>query len=334
MFMSILDEFQFINRIQPSRIQHSALKVGIGDDAAVYEVNQAFEQVVCLDTMVEGVHFTKKTMSPFDIGYKSLAVNLSDLAAMGAIPKFHLVSISISKEWKEQEVYSIYDGLSTVARQYSVDLIGGDTTFSPSGLVLSVTVIGEVEKGKALLRCSAKPGDVLFVTGTLGDSAAGLHLLLDKRKNSYNEEDQFLINRHQQPIPRIQVGRRLVQFERACLNDISDGLASELHEIAEASSVTVRLDMEKIPLSASMKRFNKGKVMKWALSGGEDFELVGTLPPKDFAYFQKKCEEDGVQITKVGEVLPKQEHPVIILEEGLEKPLHKSGYNHFKKVMK
>ncbi|WP_243292901.1 thiamine-phosphate kinase [Bacillus sp. FJAT-47783] len=329
--MSIKDEFQFIKRICPSHTYNRSLKVGIGDDAAVYEAENDYDQVVCMDSMVEGVHFTKNTMSPFDIGYKSLAVNLSDLAAMGAIPMYYLVSIAIPETWNEHELYAIYDGLNSIAKEYSADLIGGDTTSSKGGLVITVTVIGTVESGKALLRSSAKPGDIVFVTGTLGDSAAGLHLLLTESADRKNEDHVYLLVKHQRPIPRIQVGRQLVQYDRACLNDISDGLASELHEIADESNVSIQVRDVNIPLSSSIKIFPEEQQKKWALTGGEDFELVGTLSPHDFIHFKEACKQKGMKITKIGDVIARQENGVIYIQNGLERSLHKSGYNHFKK---
>lgn len=331
MFMSIQDEFQFINKVRPSYLHNSTIKVGIGDDGAVYETSSEYDQVVCQDSMVEGIHFTTKTMSAYDIGYKCLAVNLSDIAAMGAIPKYCLVSIAIPKHWAEQELSALYDGLKELANQYKVDVIGGDTTSSMSGLFLSVTVIGVVEKGRAILRQTAQPGDVVFVTGTLGDSAAGLNILLESVKDTYSKDEEFLIHRHQRPVPQIGIGRKLVHFERACLNDISDGLASELHEIAESSQVSIRINRDKIPLSRAIQNFDESKKWTWALTGGEDFELVGSLPPSDYELFKQQCEREGVHISDIGSVLPKGEHPVLILEEGKEHPLQKGGYNHFKK---
>jgi thiamine-monophosphate kinase len=329
--MSIKDEFQFIQKISPKELFHTNLRVGIGDDAAVLQTEENYEQVVCMDTMIEGIHFTKQTMRPFDIGYKSLAINISDMAAMGAIPKFYLVSIAIPKSWNETEILTIYEGMDAIAQRYKMDLIGGDTVSTKNDLVISVTVIGEVEKGKAVLRSQAKPGDIVFVTGTLGDSAAGLHLLLHKCSDFPHHDYKFLISRHQRPSPRVNVGRIVSQLGRASLNDVSDGLASELNEIAEASGMTIVIHKEFIPLSQSIKNFSDDVIYNWALTGGEDFELVGTISPIHFKELKKKCEKEGVPITEIGEVHPPQSDFVIIERDGRHEVLNKNGYNHFKK---
>jgi len=330
--MSIQDEFEFIQNIRPTQKYRKNLVVGIGDDAAVISPAENYEQVICIDTMVEGIHFTKSTMSPFDVGYKSVAINLSDIAAMGAIPKYYLVSISIPQSWSQNELYELYEGMNEIANEFRLDLIGGDTVSSKHQLVVTVTVIGEVEKGKAVLRRQAKPGDVVFVTGTLGDSAAGLHLLLHQEKNSITNDDyQFLAFRHQRPSPRVKVGREVSKLERASLNDISDGIASELNEIAEASNVSILIHHHLLPLSDSLQKFQYEFMYDWVLFGGEDFELVGTTSKESFEVLKQACEKEGIQITQIGEVLHSENVGVIINVNGKHEVLQKRGYNHFKK---
>lgn len=180
---------------------------GIGDDAAVYRGSAEMNEVVCIDTMVEGVHFRQDTLSPFQIGKKALAINMSDLAAMGAIPRSYLVSIAVSPEWSEEKLTEIYRGMSALAKRYGMDLIGGDTVSARAGLTLTVTAIGQVEHGRMLLREYARPGDVVFVTGTVGRSAAGLNLLEKKGMEAdFSREEQALVLAHQEPTPQIKVG--------------------------------------------------------------------------------------------------------------------------------
>lgn len=330
--MSIQDEFDFIQNIRPKQLFGKNVIVGIGDDAAVIKPTIDSEQVVCIDTMVEDIHFKKSTMRPFDIGYKSVAINLSDIAAMGAIPKYFLVSICIPSNWNQNELYEIYEGMKSIANEYQLDLIGGDTVSSKNQLVVTVTVIGEIEKGKAVLRSQAKPGDVVFVTGTIGDSAAGLYLLLQERKNNLSKEDyQFLTLRHQRPTPRVNVGRFISQLKRACLNDISDGIASELNEIAKASHVSILIYQDLLPLSNSLKSFHHDMKYKWVLFGGEDFELVGTTSKDSFELLKQYCEKEGVRLTQIGEVLHSKSVGVTINSDGKHEILQKGGYNHFKK---
>ncbi|TYS62550.1 thiamine-phosphate kinase [Sutcliffiella horikoshii] len=323
--MSISDEFAFIKDIQPERLFHAQKVVGIGDDAAIIGVEEGFEKIVCVDTMVEGVHFTRGTMKPFDIGYKALAANISDVAAMGGYPLYYLVSITISKEWSQEELRAIYDGMRSLGDQYEVDLIGGDTT-SGKTMVLSVFVIGQVEKGKRLLRSRAKEGDVVFVSGTVGDSAGGLDILLHNEGAS--TEHPSLMEYHQRPKPQVTLGRMLSKFERVSLNDVSDGLASELLEIAEASQVDILINKETIPISEDLQNYRAEKAFQWAMTGGEDFELVGSIPETDWVKLQEECQTAGIKITKIGTVSSGEGRAFLKSHDGVQE-LKKEGYNHF-----
>lgn len=323
--MSISDEFAFIKDIQPERLFHAQKVVGIGDDAAIIGVEEGFEKIVCVDTMVEGVHFTRETMKPFDIGYKSLAANISDVAAMGGYPMYYLVSITIPKNWTQEELTSIYDGMKSLGEQYEMDLIGGDTT-SGKTMVLSVFVIGKVEKGKRLLRSNAREGDVVFVSGTVGDAAGGLDILLHN-KNAGKFET--LIEYHQRPKPQVALGRILSKFERVSLNDVSDGLASELLEIAEASQVDILINKETIPINEELQHYDADNALKWALTGGEDFELVGSILESDWDKLQEECLTAGIKITKIGTVSSGEGRAFLKSHDGAVQELKKEGYNHF-----
>ncbi|WP_318036106.1 thiamine-phosphate kinase [Halobacillus salinarum] len=171
-----MDEFSFIQSIRPSAYHQESLIKGINDDAAVFEPKDR-QVVTSVDTMVNGVHFSKDTMEPFHMGFRALAANLSDLAAMGSKPAFYLVSIVVPDHFIQQELHELYRGMRELAEEYRIDLIGGDTV-SGKELTISITVIGYVEKGKARYRSHAQPGDLVFATGTLGDSRGGLECLL------------------------------------------------------------------------------------------------------------------------------------------------------------
>lgn len=175
-----MDEFDLIRRITPTETHQRSLVMGIGDDASVYQPHSHCEEVVCVDTMVEHVHFRFDFSTPFEIGFKALAVNVSDIAAMGGAPKYYLVSIAIPPHGDETVVSALYEGMKALADTYQMDLIGGDTVATHSDFVITVTVIGEVPKGKACYRHSAQTGDIVFVTGELGSSAAGLSLLMNE----------------------------------------------------------------------------------------------------------------------------------------------------------
>src|SRR5690606_28333798 len=195
-----LDDFSFIDNIKPNTYRQNKLIKGIGDDAAIFRMGNE-DTVIAVDTVVEGVHFTKETREPCHIGHPLMAANLSDLAAMGAAPLFYLASVVIPDELPDADVLQIFSGMKKLADVYGVDLIGGDTT-SGGLLTLSLTIIGSVPVGKARLRSDARPGDVVFVTGTLGDAGAGLDLLLNNIPvNCPEAEKRKLIKRHQLPTP-------------------------------------------------------------------------------------------------------------------------------------
>ncbi|MBN6205194.1 thiamine-phosphate kinase [Ralstonia pickettii] len=320
-----MDEFSLIRKIKQNHYQQSSLVKGIGDDAAVLrETNN--DLVVTVDTFVEGVHFTTETMDAFHIGYRGLAANFSDMAAMGATPLYYLVSIVVPRGWEEDSISDIFIGMRQLAVQHDTDLIGGDTV-SGKELVLSITVIGKVEKNAARYRSDAKTGDIVFVTGTLGDASAGLHLL--QQKINMNDKDYF-INRHRAPVPRIEIARGLTHLKRVALNDVSDGIASEAHEIAEASQVSIILKDKNIPVHPSFTQFSPDLQTKWKYFGGEDFELLGTVSQIDWPNVQKTAKALNLKISEIGYVTHKEMDYVYLKKDGVLKPLTKAGYTHLK----
>ncbi len=325
MVIKSMDEFSFIDSIKQHSYRQSSLIKGIGDDAAV--IRPAMDVVTAVDTLVEDVHFSKTTMDAFHVGYRALAANISDLAAMGATPAFYLVSIVIPKDWGQDDLGQIFFGMKSLAKQYKMDLIGGDTV-SGKELSLSITVIGYTLKDKARYRSSARPGDAVFVTGTLGDSQAGLHILTGSDR--YLERDYF-VNRHRMPTPRVEFASLLNDLSRVALNDISDGIASEANEIAESSYVTMILDEKLIPTSSSFKQFPIELQQKWKLYGGEDFELLGTVPIKDWDKVKRAAKLANTSITKIGHVEKEgRAGSVLLIDNHKTVRLEKKGYTHLK----
>ncbi|MFD1038627.1 thiamine-phosphate kinase [Virgibacillus byunsanensis] len=322
-----MDEFSFINSIKQHSYKQSSLIKGIGDDAAV--IRQPTQDIVCaVDTLVEGVHFSRQTMEPWHIGYRALAANVSDLAAMGASPAFYLVSIVIPKTWSSGEINQIYVGMKQLATKFRMDLIGGDTV-SGQELSVSITVIGYVERNKARYRSLAKEGDKVFVTGTLGDSQAGFHILTNP---GYYTDEVYYKERHQQPLPRVDFASKTENISRIVFNDISDGIANEANEIAEASKVSLILYEKQLPIKDSYEQFPPKLQHKWKLFGGEDFELLGTVSNKDWNELQIIAKETNTPLKEIGYVDDSQSNigQVFLHENKQTYRLQKKGYTHLK----
>lgn len=322
-----MDEFQFIDSIKQNTYRQSSLIKGIGDDAAVIRSSNK-DVVTAVDTFVENIHFSKETMSYFQVGYRALAANISDLAAMGATPAYYLVSIVVPNSINDDALQDIYHGMDKIAKAYNVDLIGGDTV-SGEQLTISITIIGYVMKGKARYRHQAKHDDIVFVTGTLGSARAGLHILL----HSLNIEGKdFFIRKHQMPTPRVHFATSLQPINRLSLNDISDGIANELYEIATASNVTITIQDDQIPVHEKLYQFTDEQRFHWKYFGGEDFELVGTVSKTDWPVIKEVAEKQQVLVTKIGRVIYNEETngKVFINKDGKISRLEKRGYIHMK----
>lgn len=320
---------KWIRSITPKNYLQKSVHVGIGDDAAIFSTDENMENVITVDTMVEGVHFTKELMSPFMIGQKALAINISDMAAMGAIPQYFLVSIAIPKVgWNNDELKQLYEGMYHLGKKWGMDLIGGDTVSIDRKLVITVTVIGSVEKGRRLLRCNARPNDVVFVTGKLGSAAYSLDQILKNSDHLLEKRDRDKLKTYLNPIPQVEAGRLLSKSGyRISLNDISDGLASEAKEIAEASNVSIIIEWERIPKESFIMNAPIEKQKEWILYGGEDFQLVGTISPSHFDKLQHIFQENNIPFVNIGTV--GEESGKVFLKEGNScKQLVRTGYDH------
>jgi thiamine-monophosphate kinase len=264
-----VDEFELIRRYFARDAQASDVIVGIGDDGAVLELAPGIQQVQVIDTMVEGVHFPSD-MAAADVGYRVVAVNLSDIAAMGAKPRWMTLALTLADQdesWVDQFAAGLFDA----AREYDVELVGGDTT-SGKVIVATVHMTGVVEEGAALLRSGANVGDTVFVTGTVGDAAAGLALLRD------GEREEYLQRRFLRPRARVAKGRELIGQASAAI-DLSDGLVGDLRKLLDASGVGADIDIECIPTSETLRqRFAAEEALEFALTGGDDYELLFTGP--------------------------------------------------------
>ena len=326
-----LGEFALIDRIKQDTINKAdSVVIGIGDDAAVLKPTPQLLQLVTTDMLVEKVHFDLSTTSAWQLGYKAIGVNISDIAAMGGMPRHVVVSIALPSYLSVDFVVSIYDGMKEICREYGVNIVGGDTVSSPHGLIINVTVIGEVEPDKLQRRSGASIGQLVVVTGTLGDSGCGLDLLTKGDWQGYGFAP-FLATRHLVPKPQVAAGRTLASFGSTSMNDISDGLASEVNEIAAASHVGMRIYRMKIPLSPELQAaaVMLGKTaVDYALYGGEDYQLVFTIAPEQFKLLAQV--DMGVSLTVVGEVTNQSQGVVLVAEDGHTSTLEAKGYNHFR----
>lgn len=347
-----MDEFASIRHWTSGRQSENwqrerGVRLGIGDDAALIDpaapiagVGMPYEYIMAMDTMVETVHFNEATMSYEDIGYKALAANISDIAAMGGVPLQALISVSVPRQLGPGPMARLYDGLYACAGQYGVAIIGGDTTSSPQHLVVAVTVTGAVEAGKALRRSGARPGDAVVLTGPVGMSAAGLHFLLAQRERGADalagERAAQLLQAHRRPAPSVRAGRLLLA-RGTChsLNDVSDGLASEAWEIAEASGLVVTLMEQQLPRSGSMAVYAGAAgvdPLEWMLYGGEDYVLLGTMEQSDAEAAQAAFHAEGLPFYIIGQTsagAPAVELIRSTDRSGQRQPLAKRGYNHF-----
>ncbi len=338
-------EFDFINRIKRrahehrniSTALHSSLIQGIGDDAAVLRPAAGREMVLTADLLVEEIDFRREWMLPRLLGHKALAVSLSDIAAMGARARWALLSIGIpQKIWETDFAEEFYEGFFALAETHQVTLIGGDVSRTPEHIVIDSIVAGDVKRNRSVLRTGARAGDHLFVTGTLGGAAAGLKLLeqgarLKKSKARTLKERavEELLLKHLQPEPRMSWGALLSEQRLAtAMIDISDGLSSDLAHLCEASGVGALIDAARIPLDEALTQLGKHDfdALSLALNGGEDFELLFTISPKNLKRLPTKI--DGVRIHYIGDVLDK-ERGIKLAANGRQARLQASGFSHF-----
>ncbi len=313
-----MDEFQLIERYFRRPVPGSAgVEVGVGDDGAIVRLPPGRELVVVVDTLVAGVHFPAD-MAPADVGYRALAVNLSDIAAMGAEPAWMTLALTLpapDAAWLE----GFAAGLRELAGRHGVALIGGDTTRGP--LTVSVQVLGHLPAGTRLLRGDARPGDRIFVSGTPGEAAAGLGL-----PAPVSDSERRLRARFLRPEPRLGLGRALAGRSSAAIAaiDVSDGLLADLAHICEASGAGAVIDQERLPLSAALLRVaGRERAAELALTGGDDYELCFTLPPDVDA---DDLSAD-VGVTAIGVMTP--EPGIRLRRHGRDVPLPAGGYRHF-----
>lgn len=336
---------------------------GPGDDCAVLPAPRGQELCVTTDSVVEGVHFTREHFRPEDIGHKALAVNVSDLAAMGARPSWFVCALALPPDLTDRALAGLARGMAALAREVDIRLVGGNLTRARE-LSVTLTAAGHVPRGRALLRGGGRPGDLLYVSGTLGDAALGLSLLHERvplpRGGEAAREARAAVERQRRPRPRVRLGLLARAYAHAAL-DLSDGLAQDLGHLCAASGVGARVQVEALPLSGALRALarragrqeqgrpratrgaghagggeeaGRGKdadlapAARLALSGGEDYELLLAVPPSRVPAFERACQRAGERVTRVGELTRAPD--IHLLGRDGRRLAVPSGYDHFR----
>jgi len=341
--ISKLGEFKLIEElVGEGSVNKKLTKLGIGDDAAIIPYLENTDYVISTDMLVEGVHFDSAYTPLKHLGYKSIVVSVSDICAMNGRATHALVSIAVPNKYSVEHMRVLYEGIKDACGNYGIDLVGGDTTSSSTGLMVSVTIIGKVESENITYRSGAKPNDLLFVSGDLGAAYAGLQVLerekyiFDKNTNTQPELGgyEYILERQLKPEARIDIVDRFNknQILPSSMIDISDGLSSDVFHICSSSRVGVKIFEEKIPISEStIKTANELNISPTicALHGGEDYELLFTAPLS----LREKIESlDGVQA--IGYVTSKSEEVELITALGDEIDMVSDGWDSFLKNKK
>ena len=316
---------QIANEEGVGYLSRPELLIGIGDDTAAWE-NKSLIQLGTTDILIQGIHFRLDLISWRELGWKSLAVNISDIAAMGGMPTYALISLGLPSDTEVEQVAELYKGMAEIARRFKMAIVGGDISEAPL-LIISPSVIGNVERDKLLLRSGANPGDRIAVTGYLGLSAAGLKMLKEGLKFD-SEVASLLGNAHLRPMPRVVEAQILVQQGIKTAIDISDGLVSDLTHICKLSNVGAKVWLKEIPLHPLTKAVFKEEALNLALSGGEDYELLFTGREESI---KKAKESISLPVTIIGEITQDKPGKVILLDEhGKEVKWEEGGWEHFK----
>jgi thiamine-monophosphate kinase len=287
----------------------SSVPVGIGDDAAVLALPEGEHLVFCSDLVAEGTHFVRNLHPADAVGYKSVAVNVSDVGAMGGVPLYFLISLAAPGELELDWLDGFYSGVERACGEFDVSLVGGDMSSSNS-IFVDVAMVGHVRANGAVLRSGARPGDGIYVTGSLGGSARGLELLREGKL------DAPAVQRHLYPQPRHRVGAAVAGVAHAMI-DVSDGLSTDLHHIVVESGVSAKISKEKLPIAEGVSEAD-------VLHGGEEYELIITAP-------ELPDRVEGVPLTRIGEIVVSAGEPQVLLVDGrTELVLHPRGWDHYK----
>lgn len=306
------------------------LRFGIGDDAAIIEGPRGRDLVLKADMSIEGVHFRRELHPPRSVGHRALARSLSDVAAMGGTPRFALISLAVSKRVAHAWIKQVYAGIFALAARFDVVVVGGDTAVVPGATLMDVIVIGEVGRGRAVFRSGAQFGDQIYVSGALGLSALGLRLLRSRTGRTADAAAARALRAHLHPQPRCALGVYLANRRLAsALIDVSDGFSTDLDHLCQASGVGATIWQDRLPLPQlpAHRRLCSEDPLRLALHGGEDYELLFTVPPRRAGSVPTSFR--GLPVHHIGEI-NRSHHLVLIGSDGKPVRLRPEGYDHFR----
>jgi len=327
-----IGEFELIARLvsalPPEVREAEGIGLGIGDDAATWTPAPGTSVVVTTDALIEQVHFRLDWTDWASLGHKLLAVNVSDIAAMGAEPRLATVVLGLTGQEAVDDLEALYRGMGALAAAHGVVIAGGDVVRTPHDVTLSVTLLGEVPKDRAMTRAGSRPGDLVVVSGTLGASAAGLALL--QRGLDPGGTGPLLIGAHLRPNPRVALGRLLFGHGATAAMDLSDGLLGDLPKIMEASNVSARIDIERVPVLPAVRALFPDEADRFALRGGEDYELLLTVPESGFHRLREAGANVGATLTSIGHIVAAYGKPVLTLaKHGAPVDPEPGAFDHF-----
>ena len=332
-----IGEFALIDALRdalPAAVRQSAsVTDGIGDDAAIWTPQPGNVSVITTDTLVEGVHFRLDWTDWRSLGFKSLAVNLSDIAAMGATPRLATVSLGLRGDEHVDDLRAMYAGMGELAGAHAVAVAGGDVVRSPDRLMISVTAIGEAPATRVLRRSGAQPGDLICVSGTLGASAAGLAILSEPERFAGLATTGLLTAAHLRPNPRIALGKMLADVGATAAMDLSDGLLGDLPKILHASGVGATIDARRLPVAPALRALFPDRWLDLALRGGEDYELLFTIPPQAMTQLDERATEIGATVTAIGTITDRVDADAriaLVDLDGQARSVDSGAYDHFR----
>ena len=328
-----IGEFGLIDRIRARKTEHDEdVVVGIGDDCAVIRRGPVLE-VLTTDCLVEGSHYEDGWLSMEDVGWKALAVNVSDVAAMGGIPRHAVVTLFLPLDFTTKQNDELYDGLDACGEATGVSIVGGDIVRTRGPFAISITLSGTCERDEVVLRSGARDGDIIVVTGSLGEASVGLKYLKDGRLPDTGSTGESCLEKFRRPLARVAESRVIVHsLQPSSMIDVSDGLVSDLWHILESSNVGAVLDAERIPVGQGVIDFfggNREEALSSAVAGGEDYELLFTVESKAEDALAGIAEKLGTELTMIGKITRKGSGVRMEGRDG-ESRIEKGGFDHFK----